>query len=429
VWPITFQLPPDVAVFSELNQAASGKGWARVPLPPSLLSKLTGFGAEVSYTVTVDTDRSKERQVILSPASPDLMPLQVRDTPSHSPSESAFTPSARPLPLHAHPRLVAFRTRADQRLVLHALRRQRPVPRRGSRDGRFGKCFPPWWRELLIPWLQIGIQHPAAFGPGDSITFKLMISSSKPEFADVLTGPYAVRAELMRSVIMGDGALNASYGNHDRSLHPLFGGHIWREGSDSLGGGGRDRDSTSTPSLEEDVDFSSRVIRDVPQPRANQLQVRQRASVPVLREGERRNSKDSLSTSAESEGEKVGLGSGKVVRMEGRIQLPTGRMMKPSFRFNAVAIEYLIVVTFTPPDYTHISPHGIFQAECPVWLCSDWQSYQPPRVAPRRPGAGAGSGSGGGVMRGETVDLNQGRVVREGEVRGATPVRERRSRY
>ncbi|KZP00344.1 hypothetical protein CALVIDRAFT_560333 [Calocera viscosa TUFC12733] len=340
--PITFQLPPDVAVFSELAQAASGKVeqspyrhydvfmrcWgglgpgSSATLTASMLSKLTGFGVEVAYTVTVDMDRSKERQ--------------------------------------------------------------------------------------------IGIQHPATFGPGDCMNFKLMISSSNPEFADLMTSPLFVRAELARTVIVGDGALNASYGTHDRSLYPLFSGRLWKEGEDPTGGR---RDSTSTPSLEEDVDFSSPVIREPPKPRVKPA--RQPAPLSPLPEPE--TATDSSSESGESEEQDVGLGSGKVVRMEGRIQLPTGRMMKPSFRFSGVAIEYLIVVTFTPPEYRHISPRGIFQAECPVWLCSDWQSYQPPRGVPGR--------AGGGSMNGETIDVSGARVVREQEVIGVVPARERRTRY
>ncbi|EJU05131.1 hypothetical protein DACRYDRAFT_105015 [Dacryopinax primogenitus] len=255
---------------------------------------------------------------------------------------------------------------------------------------------------------KVGIQHPATFGPGDAIPFKLMLSSSSPEFVDVITTRYFVRAELARTVIVGDGVLDASYSNHDRSLYPLFQGDLWREGDPSTG-----RESTSTPSLEEDVDFSSPVIRELPRPKAKQPQAERR---PDIRQ--RRTSAGSSSATSVSENDNVGAGSAKVVRMEGRIQLPTGRMMKPSFRFNGVAIEYLIVVTFTPPDYTHISPRGVFQAECPVWLCSDWRNYQAPRAA----------GRPGGTVLGETIDVS-GRVTREAEVVGLRPARERRTRY
>ncbi|KAJ6564461.1 hypothetical protein B0H19DRAFT_1258903 [Mycena capillaripes] len=334
VFPFEFPaLPTDTPINHPLNGQSKDK--ARVPLPPTYaVGHPNHFSGNIKYIVGVNVTRegftsiNEEFEAVV-----DYLPLA-----------------------HAIPRVELpfpyLATREDWPFVREVVGGWTLTPFGGR--GRLGE--EPVELEGLL-----GIQEPAVYAAGQTLSFTLLLWSASALALQALAQPGAIEVGFYKSDIYGPDAVYPKNSvRKQRKLDRLAGGRVW------LADAGRPAEGDPMPAV---------TFVELPQAGGSSSAHVQQAydsEAPTF-EGYYGGSKlDDEDASLEALDALPHPDAARVVRLDGEVRIPTSRLS--SFRYKSMAREYVLLLLIRHPQYTQVSPRttGII-AECPVWYVLERQ--------------------------------------------------------
>ncbi|KAG8736935.1 hypothetical protein FRC10_008708 [Ceratobasidium sp. 414] len=188
----------------------------------------------------------------------------------------------------------------------------------------------------------LAIRDPAVAHPGDELEVVLLLWSDRPEVLGELAKPDSVELSFIRTSILGSDALVPTHRvRKNRQVWPErhVAGLVWVD----------EGDEKICPYMGD------------------------AASVPILLRSNPETGDGLLSPALSMEDIKEFPGeadAGHIVKLHGSVPVALSEgKVTPSFRYQNMAIEYLVQVLIRHPNYNHISPSapGI-EGEAPVWV-------------------------------------------------------------
>ncbi|KAG8698024.1 hypothetical protein FRC08_006175 [Ceratobasidium sp. 394] len=309
-------LPNDVKVRQDMK-AFGTKNNTSVALPPSFSINLALWYASITYEIGVDIKYGGLKNV-------DRLDARFKYEPR-------FRAIPRSVPLPAFPLITSRNEWPHERESIGGW----SITPFGGR-GRWNLSTMIEVEGLL------GIRDPPVAHPGDELEVVLLLWSDHPEVLGELAKPDSIELSFIRTSILGSDALVPTHRvRKNRQVWPErhVGGRVWADGGDEKVGS---------------------YMGDA-------------AGVAVLRQNDSwtGESLSSLTLSVEDTKQFPGeADSGHVVKLHGSVPVALSEgKVTPSFRYQNIAIEYLVHVLIRHPNYNHISPaaQGI-EGEAPVWV-------------------------------------------------------------
>ncbi|EIN11294.1 hypothetical protein PUNSTDRAFT_50345 [Punctularia strigosozonata HHB-11173 SS5] len=427
VFPFEFPaLPRDVEQDQQDHRVNQPKK-TRLLLPPThaINSNIGGVGkatGHIRYVLVTITTQTRPRLVTANPCFPPS--LQVPSGSQHPPRrpyrherrlvlpDQVSTPRAPDpaptdaVPVPAHQGGLALLPRRGGRLDALAVRRTRSVPRRDGRSGGHRKIDPIFLsRHHHIYYhrshqsgvsFQLGVQAPEVYAPGQTLRFGLLLWCTDRAALDALAHPDSIQVRFLKAVLFGLDVLEPHHSaRKNRALKPVGEpGRVWRadEGdaaaaavavrqpkgtgaarSPAPAGRSRMVELYSAAADETESDDLT-ALTDGPSISASREPPSAASSPPAPASpssSERPRSPSPTPSFEDVDDPDDDDEPSHTVRLDGSVVIPAD-LRPPSYRWKYQGIEYLLHLTVTHPEYSHVSPRatGIL-AEAPVWLVTD----------------------------------------------------------
>ncbi|KAG8692279.1 hypothetical protein FRC09_011335 [Ceratobasidium sp. 395] len=182
----------------------------------------------------------------------------------------------------------------------------------------------------------LGIRDPAVAHPGDELDVVLLLWSDHSEVLAELAKPESTELSFVRTSILGSDALVPT--NRVRKNR-----QVWPE-----------RPVTGRLWADEEGEKAGFQRRDA-------------INVPILTRGDSEDSNASMEDIKQFPGE---ADAGHIAKLHGTVPVALSEgKVTPSFRYQNIAIEYLVHILIRHPNYKHLSPSASgVEGEAPVWV-------------------------------------------------------------
>ncbi|KAG9081066.1 hypothetical protein FRC07_014674, partial [Ceratobasidium sp. 392] len=317
VFEFSFEpLPDDVKVRQDMK-AFGAKNNTSVALPPSFSISMPLWYGSITYDIGADIKYGMLK-------TDDRLDTRFKYEPR-------FRAIPKPLPLPAFPLITSRSEWPHEREIVGGW----SLTPFGGR-GRWNQSTNVEVEGLL------GIRDPAVAHSGDELEVMLLLWSDHPEILAELAKPNSIELSFIRTSILGSDALVPTHRvRKNRQVWPQkpVVGRVWADDEDE-----------KVSSRKDDV-----------------------AYVPILHRGDSKEGDDLPSPTPSMEDIKQFPGeadAGHVVKLHGTVPVALSEgKVTPSFRYQNIAIEYLVHVLIRHPNYNHISPSGPgIEGEAPIWV-------------------------------------------------------------